>query len=350
MALYARLSYNIKFPYVLVQDLASQIETELDKKIEKQFERKVERRPFPKRPGPVTIGYPLKLLTNHFRIRVGSKVVYHYDVEMEEKKMRVEADPNVVDRDVADAGPIQRRQNVFTRKLATVLKRKIFVNMIRAYSQTVGQVFRDVRPVYDGNKSMYVTSVLRGTEGGQAITLQVALGEKKVYLVTIKLAETNYRIDLSIINSYHQGLTCDEEALKKSVQIIDIVLRHNASIEWLPVGLSVYDPEGGSMSLRASPHLKLMYGYYTSMRNLMIGPTLNVDRSAAVFFDWSTELMRLIENILKLRTPLTRVPVLSDFQRRQVNRELRDLKVEATHLSYGGHLRSFTFVGLSRLA
>jgi hypothetical protein len=80
----------------------------------------------------------------------------------------------------------------------------------------------------------------------------------------------------------------------------------------------------------------------------MVGPTLNVDRSAACFYKPS-KTDDLIEDII--RRDLSRLPKLSEFDRKKIQKELKGLQIEATHVSYegttGSYFRKYRVLGIS---
>ena len=309
-----------------------------------------ERRPFPRRPGYLNIGTPLQLVANHFLLKVGKKKAYHYDIEIERKHKPIKADPNVVDKEVEESNIAEKKKNQFSKKMATNLNRKIFEQMVVYYSKNDNQIFNGINPVYDGQKNMFTSKKLNGTENRQMLRLRVELtdeGRNSKFWVNIKLTETNEEIDLNILNLYHNGRTCDDEVLKKSVLFINTLLRHNSTMKWVPIGQSIFDPD--KVGQRLGQYLLLSYGFYSSVRNLMAGPTLNIDRSAAAFYDSSIKIEMLIGYIIK--GDLKRIPAdsLSDSFRRRIKKELSGLQVEARHIQYGTY-RTYRIMGLTRYA
>ncbi|CAG2108006.1 unnamed protein product [Medioppia subpectinata] len=322
--------------------------TELAEKLQKKLTLSTPRRnhrAFPKRPKDEVVGQSVALLTNHFLIKVGKKTLaYHYDIEVERAFKKPVEDPNVVDKEVVESTLAVKKQNKFSRKIGTNLNRKIFQQMIESYSQTAGQHFHGIRAVYDGQKNMFTSRQLTANP----IRVEVSLKEgdrTSDFFVNIKLVETNNTIDLSILNDYKDGKTCDDEAVKKSILFINTLLRHQASMDLIPIGQSIFTRQPGQ---HLSPVLDLSYGIYTSVRNLMAGPTLNVDRSAAAFIK-PTDVKIIIDYILK--GDLGLIPRLSPYQMRNIKRELSGLQVEAKHISYQGstgeYYRKYRIIGLS---
>ena len=306
-------------------------------------------RQFPERPDYLTIGSDLQLLANHFLLRVGQKKAYHYDLEIERVVKPMAIDTNVVDKDIEESNGKEKR-NRFSRKMATNLNRKIFKTMIEFYSRNDNRVFKGLNPVYDGQKNMFTSKILFGASKGENLRLRVNLDDEErddTFYVNIKLTETNEEIDLNVLNLYHSGETCDDEVLKKSVLFINTLLRHNSSMSWIPIGQSIFEPKESGQ--RLGQYLLLTYGYYSSVRNLMVGPTLNIDRSATAFYDSSISIQKIIGFII--RGDLSRIPIseLSDSVRRQIKRELCGLQVEAIHMQYGNKkCRKYRILGLTR--
>ena len=307
------------------------------------------RRSFPKRPGYLTIGLPVKLLANHFLLKIGEKMVYHYDIEIERVFKTPKMDPNVVDKDIEELNVAEKQKNKFSRKMATNLNRKIFKEMIDVFSRNDNGVFADINPVYDGQKNMFTSKRLNGTQNKGTLRLKVKLddeGRDSTFYVNIKLAESNEEIDLNVLNLYHSGVTCDDEVLKKSVLFINTLLRHNSSMDWVPIGQSIFNPKTAGQPL--GDYLLLSYGYYSSVRNLMAGPTLNIDRSAAAFYNSEIEIQTIIGFIINGN--LSQIPAngLSDSNRRKIKKELIGLQVEARHIQYGDKFRKYRIVGLTK--
>ena len=302
-----------------------------------------ENRPFPKRPKNLAIGTPIQLITNHFLLRVGKSKAYHYDIEIESAPNLQKKGGNVVDKEFDESKDKDKKKNKYSKKMATELNRKIFAQMVR------DPVFRGINPVYDGQKNMFCSKILAKTEEKVPLRLKVSLGEngrEQIFFVNIKMAETNNMIDLNILNLYHSGKTCDDEVVKKSVLFINTLLRHNATMDWVPIGQSIFKPN--ELGQRLGHYLTLSYGFYTSVRNLMVGPTYNVDRSAAAFYDSSIGISQLLGFIIK--GDLSKIPAngISDYQRRQIKKELSGLRVEAKHVKYGTQYRKYRILGITK--
>jgi hypothetical protein len=291
------------------------------------------------------------LLTNHFLLSVGKKEAFHYDIEIEAKPKMIEQLKNIVDKEVEDKSK-EKKSTKYTRKIATKLNRKIFQQMIKSYSG-LNQVFYGINPVYDGQKNMFTSKILDGTDSNRgekkSIRLTVDLKENErisTFFVNIKLAETNFKIDLNILNQYHKGITCDDEVVKKSILFINTLLRHNSTLEMTPIGQSIFDPKISGQKI--GEFVLLAYGHYSSVRNLMVGLTLNVDRSAACFYE-PTKTEYIIEDIINGN--LSSLPKLSEFDRKKIQKELKGLQIEATHISYEGttgkYFRKYRVLGVS---
>jgi hypothetical protein len=119
------------------------------------------KRSFAKRPGFMTEGLTVTLLTNHFLLSVRNKEAFHYDIEIEAKHKRIEKSENIVYKEV-DENVKESKSTKFSRKIATKLNRKIFQQMIKSYSG-LNQVFYGINPVYDGQKNMFSSKILDRT-------------------------------------------------------------------------------------------------------------------------------------------------------------------------------------------
>ncbi|XP_054163595.1 protein argonaute-3-like [Oppia nitens] len=333
------------------EDLAKEIKEKMTLSLPKR-----EHQPFSKRPGkPLPNNWKsVALLANHFVIRVGNKTAYHYDISIEKEQKVNEKDKNLVDKNVDEAAAEPLKQNRFSRKLSTALNRRIFERMIELYSQTAGQHFYGMRCVYDGQKNMFTSrEIIAAGDPEHPLLLIVNLIEgnrETIFKVSIKKTEPNFKINTNILNEYNSGRHRDDEAVKRAILFIDILIRHNSTNDMVPIGQSIFDPKNPGQEL--SRLLNLKYGFYTTVRNLMAGPTLNIDRSAAAFL--KPDIKLIIESIVK--KPLNQIPgrSITNAQRIQIKKELSGLQVESTHINYGTpdspHYRKFRIIGISRLS
>ncbi|XP_054163596.1 protein argonaute-1-like [Oppia nitens] len=332
------------------EDLAKEIKEKMTLSLPKR-----EHQPFSKRPGkPLPNNWKsVALLANHFVIRVGNKTAYHYDISIEKEQKVNEKDKNLVDKNVDEAAAEPLKQNRFARKLSTALNRRIFERMIELYSQTAGQHFYGMRCVYDGQKNMFTSREINAAgdpEHPLLLIVNLIEGNREtIFKVSINRTE-KFVIDLNILNEYNSGRHRDDEAVKRAILFINILIRHNSTNDMIPIGQSIFDPREPTKPL--SKYLDLSYGFYSSLRNLMAGPTLNIDRSAAAFL--KPDIKLIIESILK--KPLKQIPggSITSTQRIQIKKELSGLQVEATHINYGlprsPRYRKFRIIGISRLS
>jgi len=95
----------------------------------------------PKRPDYGTVGRPIRLRANFFRLNISSQLsdLYHYDVEIKPKNYDVEIKPKNYDVEIK-------------RKCPRSVKRDVVNEIIKRYKDTA---FQGHHPAFDGEKNLY---------------------------------------------------------------------------------------------------------------------------------------------------------------------------------------------------
>lgn len=262
----------------------------------------------PKRPNHGSEGRPIQLRANHFKVAINNinKNIQHYAIDIQPDKC-----PRKVNRDIVDT-------------------------MVQSFPQ----YFSDVRPVYDGKKSMY-TSVQLPLPGGKVELDVVMPGDASVdrrFKVIVKWMSSvsMARLDEAMIGRI-RSVPAD------AVQAMDVILRHLPSMRYTPVGRSFFSSPQSALTTgpgqgqyhsgdsKLGGGREVWFGFHQSVRPSQWKMMLNIDVSATAFYrkmpviDFIAEVLELPVQALSDRR------TLSDAQRVKFTKEIRGLKIEITH-------------------
>ncbi|RWS30958.1 translation initiation factor 2C-like protein [Leptotrombidium deliense] len=283
-------------------------------------------------------GRLVTVVSNHFPLQVANQVVYHYDIEIEVLRAGGEQPtPQFI-----ESIGIKRRGSGDScckrlRKLSYKINRMVIEELVRSNSMTQEQVFYGVIPVYDGQKNLYAVKPLTtiGTEPGLQKRLFVALSQanemESKYAVNIQYAG---HIDLNAVNLYYKRRATDIPS--EAIQALDIILRHGPNLRHIPIGNSFYQSELESERQSLGSGRQLAFGHFQSVRPCMTGSMLVVDRTATAFYSGGN-LISFVAQVLgggKQAEHLLTIPSLRDYDRKRLERELKTLQIEVTHLNY----------------
>ncbi|KAH6930545.1 hypothetical protein HPB50_014672 [Hyalomma asiaticum] len=188
-----------------------------------------------------TIPGPISLLTNYFKITLSEEPIYHYDVDIRlRKEAKASSDSN-------------------KRTLSRRVNRMVIEQLAR-------DKFTDCAHAFDGKKNLYTSVKLPKHE----LTFTEYLDDKSDdggFIVALK---------------FTSAIT--HKQTEKLIQALDIIIRHAASVSHTPVVRSFFkppkaDPNGYQMLYT------LLSGFYTSVRCCQNQPMLNIDLSAAFFYN-----------------------------------------------------------------
>ncbi|XP_078383843.1 protein argonaute-2-like isoform X2 [Oculina patagonica] len=265
----------------------------------------------PKRPGYGTVGRPIKLSANFFRLNVSSELtdLYNYDVEITPNKC-----PRAVKRDVVN-------------------------EIIRKYKDTT---FQGHQPAFDGEKNLYSRIKLPPAE------LSVKLpgedgGKDREFKIKIQFAAPVSLLELKNFLSGKQNGKVPQDA----VQALDIVMRQMPSLYYTPVGRSFFPDDGRGKPLGEGCEVK--FGFYSSIRHSeWKAMLLNIDVSAKGFYksqpvipDFVCETVGVSpQNLQDPRFP-------NPADKRKLEEAIHGIRVQTSHSSYK---RKYSVWGVSDLS
>ncbi|KAL9962338.1 hypothetical protein ACROYT_G031432 [Oculina patagonica] len=262
----------------------------------------------PKRPGYGTVGRPIKLRANFFRLNISSELtdLYHYDVEITPNKC-----PRAVKRDVVN-------------------------EIIRKYKDTT---FQGHQPAFDGEKNLYSRIKLPPAE------LSVKLpgedgGKDRDFKVKIQFAAPVSLLELKNFLSGRQNVKVPQDA----VQALDIVMRQMPSLYYTPVGRSFFPFDGRGRPLGEG--CEVQFGFYSSLRHSeWKAMLLNIDVSAKGFTKSQPVIPDFVCEILEIRVPQCLQDPRFSLDKRKVEKAIRGIRIETTHAA--SFKRKYTVWGVS---
>ncbi|EFJ10806.1 hypothetical protein SELMODRAFT_235430 [Selaginella moellendorffii] len=244
----------------------------------------------PKRPDRGTVGQKVTIRVNHFKMKVKDAPIFHYDVSI--------------------------HPAVGSKGIARALERQLV-------SQYRASELNNLLPVYDGSKSLYTARRLPFEQKDFKVTLPEEEGRRaREFKVTIKFAAEldPYQMDLFL-----EGRGAVLQAPYEFLQALDVALREWPMKSYVPSGRNFFDPSFGRLALEGG--FEAWKGFYQSVRPTMQGLVLNVDLSAAAFY----EALPVLEFLKKSLPYFDPSRGLSDGDRAKAKNLLNRLKVEVTH-------------------
>lgn len=262
--------------------------------------------PLPRRPGYGKSGQRIPLRANFFPIKIPDTDIHHYDVTIHDGKN-------------ADKCP-------------KALNRQIIEEMVNQYIK----VFRD-RPVYDGTKNIYTKKPL-DFQGVKEFTLEIQEeGKKRNFKISLKWVSQVNLMALQDLLKGKPGVVVPQNA----IQALDLVLRHAATLQYIPIGSKLFTPNG---AVGIGMGLDVWSGYHQSVRPTQWKMMLNIDVCATAFYR-NIDVIEYLYEITKYDCNRTQKP-LSDLARRQFSKELKGLRIEITYA--GNQRRKYRVNGLTR--
>ncbi|KAL1482935.1 hypothetical protein MTO96_013348 [Rhipicephalus appendiculatus] len=264
------------------------------------------RTPFPQRPEHGNLGRQIKLLANHFEIKVPHGDVYHYDVTIISPSKKEE-----------EKAPDQKK----LRCLSTRINRLVIQNLVARYRGELNKCL----PAFDGRKNLYTRRRLPFNERTFMVPFQEGDREQQ-FAVTIQYAAT---VNLDALHAVYEGTV--RVVPQEVIQALDIIMRHGPCVTLTPVGRSIFMPPNPNDNCSLGGGHEVWFGYYTSVRPAQWKPMLNVDRSATAFY----ECIPVVEFMSKLFSERPEaLRQLSASQCTKLSKELKDVKVRVLHLTY----------------
>lgn len=264
----------------------------------------------PDRPGFGTKGRQITVQANFFPVRLPSNLsIYQYDVSI-----------------------------LPPSKYPKWMCRKIFQSMEEQYSTSV---FKGQKCAFNGSKNIYCHKTL--PVGDEKLQLSVKLqieGETKERTFTVCLKYVN---GMHIDTKQIETILNDTTQRMPLIQALDIIMRHTPSLKMEPIGRSFFSRPTNPYNLGQG--LEVWSGYYQSLRPTMGWKfKLNLDTSSTAFYteqsviDFMCTLLRQGRDTTRNLTDEDRQPFirgeLRDYDRKRLDKEIKGLKIEVTHLSY----------------
>ena len=277
---------------------------------------------FVPRPGVGQKGRRIVLNSNHFSVDFNhKKVVYRYLIT-------IECLPQAFK--LSAAGDDRRR----FRKLSEKLCRKV-VNCAIDENKSYGKLFYNTHPVYDGSKSMFTCGPLIGiSSDGKPTRIVVEVPDEGLvdsqFAVIIKF--TGNTISLNGLRLYFDKKT---NAIPfEAIQALNIVLRQGLIGSKISIGASLFNPCASDKRISIGGGKQIAFGIYQSLRPCVGGAQLVVDRSCTAF--WAN---CSIEEFVKTLFPYKECESMmrfkwNDFERKRIERELKGLHIEVSHLRF----------------
>ncbi|XP_068740587.1 protein argonaute-2-like isoform X2 [Montipora capricornis] len=262
----------------------------------------------PKRPGYGTVGWPIQLRANFFRLNVSPKLtcLYHYDVEITPKKC-----PKATKRDV---------MNAITQKYKEV-------------------TFQGHEPAFDGEKNL-ISLIELPSPVELSVTLPGEDGNKqRKFKVKIQFAACVRLVELKAFLQGKQNEKMAQDALHK----MDIILRQIPSNRFTPIGRSFF-PFGG-FGRTIGEGCEVHFGFYQNVERPSEWKVMlvNIDVSPKVFYRSQPVIDLLCETLVI--TPLSLKDRRFQIDKEKFKKAVIGVRIETTHLKT--MKRKYTVRGLS---
>lgn len=260
----------------------------------------------PRRPDHGTVGRPIKLRANFFRLNISPKLtdLYHYDVEITPGKC-----PKSVKRDVVN-------------------------EIVRRFKDST---FQGHEPAFDGEKNLYSRIKLPPAELSVKLAGEDG-GRDRDFKVKIQCAGAVSLVELKNFLMGKNGRNAQD-----TVQALDIVLRQIPSCTYTPVGRSFFPMNGHGRPIGEG--CEVQFGFYQSVRpsewKVML---VNIDVSAKGFYKSQDVIDFLCETLevspRQLEDPRARIDNFRKFES-----AIRGIRIETTHVA--SMKRKYTVWGVS---
>ncbi|OAF70228.1 Protein argonaute 1 [Intoshia linei] len=244
----------------------------------------------PKRPDHGSNGRRILLRANHFRVKMPTGIIHHYDVQITPDKC-------------------PRRVN-----------REIVCCMVKTHAN----IFSSQCPVFDGKTNMYCRDAL--PIGRDSIQLEVRLpgeGRDRKFDVVIK-----WHSQVSLEGLEHVFTGKSTVIPLDVVQAIDVVMRHLPSMSYTPVGRSFFSPPDKFQHPLGSGR-EVWFGFHQSVKPSHWKMMLNIDVSATAFYK-SQSVINFVCEVLDIKD-LSSTRSINDSQKTKLSKEMKGLKIEITH-------------------
>lgn len=265
---------------------------------------------FPPRPGFGTIGRPVKIHANHFKVNLKLQGdIYHYDVAMGENGSMFSND-----------GP----PKTLAQKIMTALMAQLKA------------LYPQFAIVSDGRKNLYSPARLPFQEQSFGeLKLPEDGGRPREFIAVVKAADP-VAIRVEQLNELFAGRL--NYTPYDALQALDVAMRYSASSRFTVVGRNLYN-DAGAKSIGEGADV--WFGYFQSIRATQNRLVVNLDLAATAF----VKAMDVLDYVHEVLTPREFPRSFNRTQHSIFGKAIRGVKVEITHRP--GIKRAYRVNGLS---
>lgn len=305
---------------------------------------------FPEKLKPGILGKRIKLISNCFPLIIPDGVVYHYDVKVKRcyisKSTESESSSESTSSEEEIPSATNERKEKKKKKkkyncLNTKLNRKVINTMLDAHD-----IFKGLYPVYDGKRNLYTRHPLKIETKFEC---EIVLRQQDPFDPNDPRGPKmeHFRIVLkpSILkNSNGNGCTINLEPLhalfegkskavsEEAIMALETVLRNFPCMRHIPIGRSFFYPPHPNNIHPLGGGREIWFGYHQSMRLGQWKPMVNLDITATAFYEKRPVLDYIAEVLGTNVDGLHRIGGIDQYDRKKISRELRNLRIEVTHL------------------
>ncbi|KFM65560.1 Protein argonaute-2, partial [Stegodyphus mimosarum] len=279
------------------------------------------------RSGYGTKGLRIQLIANYFMLSYKDIHVYHYDVDIASigkdgkcRKSIITTETTLKEDKERNVHVVEHQQK---RNIGKAKCRQIITSLVRSRG------LQKFSPIYDGQKNIFTNQELPIKEK-TSINVEVDLeGEKKTFCITIKPAlneSGSNMISLEPLKELYRGRS---KIVPQNVLLVfDTVMNHREPLlTQVQVRDSFFDlQQSGNQNLGYG--VKLWFGYSQSVRLTENSPALVVNLAAKALYK-SGPVLDYACDILN--TDITKLPMLNDFQVKELTVALKGVRVRVTH-------------------
>ncbi|PRD30004.1 UNVERIFIED_CONTAM: Ago2 [Trichonephila clavipes] len=306
-----------------------------------EFKEKMSFPPLPLKPEAGRLGMRIRLIANHFPLQVPSGNVYHYDIEIISRGRSITTKP--VLKEPQQESEKKKDKDTKYRCMNTKRNREIINHMLNS------QDFRDHYAAYDGKKNMYtknplnISDELRCTvmmpdDDGNPENPTCEIFE--VFIKPVRKKETNdCSVSLDPLHALFAGRV--KSVPQEAVMALETILRHGPCMRYYPVGRSFFYPPDPQHVTPLGGGKEIWFGYHQSLRLGQWKPVVNLNITATTFYE-KGPLLNYVKDILQIKDLNTIAP-LRDSDVGKLSKELKNMRIQVTHLKYSRKYRILRF-------
>ncbi|KAL1702475.1 Piwi domain-containing protein [Schizophyllum commune] len=254
-----------------------------------------------KRPSFGTSGKIMRAVVNMYRLEIPDGTIYHYDDLISEKTL-----------------PIRRNMELF-KQLQNEIAPTVFTDKVS----------------YDGRKNFYASYRLNIPDDAAEFQIPIPSGNPdrppRVYRIKIKLVN---QINPELLLRFVEGKQSNDNEAITAIQALNVVLRMEPTQKYPFNVRSFYTPQG-KREIRGG--IELWRGYFQSVRPTMHKLVVNVDVTAAVFYQPGPLISLCLKFFNRDPSNPSYLERLQDRERLELKRWLTGLKVYAGDGGGGGN-------------